>query len=521
MDRDSRFFADGLTRGVILIQRCGSCGQLRHPPQPICANCRSFEWDTVEACGRGRIYTFAVHHAPLLPGLPSPNAILLVELEEGVRMIGDLMGDTADPALAIDAPVTASIVADEGDDMLLVRWKLDGGGGMTGFAGRTAIAGIGATAFSKDSGVSELHLASEAILAAIADAGLEPDAIDGLVTFDLETNRQVEVAQALGLKDLSFFSLTPFGGGGTCAVIQHAALAVASGIAETVVCYRAFNERSGRRFGSGQTIPPPGPHPSSYEVSWSWGAVHGLLTPAALVAMVARRYCHEHGVTSEDFGRVSVIARANAATNPKAWFHGRPITLADHQASPWIAEPLHLLDCCQESDGGVALVVTSVERARRRGGRVATIKAAAQGFGPQQGEMTSYSRENIAHMPEIGIVGRQLWAQSGLSHDDIDVLMLYDHFTPYVLIQLEELGFCGPGEAAALVASGALNLDGRWPLNPNGGLLGEAYIHGFNTIAEGVRQIRGEAVNQVEGAKNVIVTGGTGVPTSGLILGAD
>ena len=499
----------GWRGGVILIQRCAECGLLRHPPQPLCAQCRSFAWETVQASGRGRIYTFAIHHAPPLPGLPNPNAILLVDLDEGVRMIGDLIGDTADPALAIGAPVTASIVADEDDDMLLVRLAARQGGGMTGFGGRTAIAGIGATTFSKNSGVSELHLAAEAILAAVADAGLEPEAIDGLVTFDFETNRQIEVAQALGLRELRFFSLTPFGGGGACAVIQHAALAVATGVAETVVCYRAFNERSGRRFGNGQILPPSA-HPSSFEVSWGWGAPHGLLTAATLVAMVAQRYCYEHGVTSEDFGRVSVIERANAATNPNAWFYGRPITLADHQASPWIAEPLHLLDCCQESDGGVALVVTSVERARQRGGRVAVIKAAAQGFGPQQGEMTSYARENITRMPEISLMGHQLWSQSGLTHDDIDVLMLYDHFTPYVLIQLEELGFCGRGEAAALVASGALNLDGRWPLNPNGGLLGEAYVHGFNILTEAVRQVRGEAVNQIKDATNVIVTGGTG-----------
>ena len=392
---------------------------------------------------------------------------------------------------------------------------------MTGFVGRTAIAGVGATTFSKNSGVSELQLAIEAIMAAVADAGLELDDIDGLVTFDLETNTQIEVAHALGLKDVRFFSLTPFGGGGACAVVMHAALAVATGVAETVVCYRAFNERSGTRFGTGQTLPPPSAHPSSMEVSWSWGAPHGLLTPAALVAMVAQRYCYEHGVTSEDFGRVSVIDRANAATNPNAWFYDRPITLADHQASPWIVEPLHLLDCCQESDGGVALVVTSIERARKRGGRTAVIKAAAQGLGPQQGLMVSYSRECLTRMPEISIVARQLWAQSGLAHDDIDVLMLYDHFTPYVLIQLEELGFCGYGEAAALLASGALDLDGRWPLNPNGGLLGEAYIHGFNTVAEGVRQVRGEATNQVKDAANVIVTGGTGIPTSGLILGVE
>jgi acetyl-CoA acetyltransferase len=389
---------------------------------------------------------------------------------------------------------------------------------MTGLAGKAAIAGIGATPFSKDSGRSELQLALEAIVAAVGDAGLSPDAIDGLVTFDIDTNPQIEVAHSLGLGDVKFFSLTPFGGGGACSVVQQAALAVACGIAETVVCYRAFNERSGRRFGAGQ-LPAEKPYPSAFDVSWGWGAPHGLLTPAALVAMVAQRYCHEYGATSEDFGRVSVLARRHAATNPKAWFYGRPITLEDHQASRWIVEPLRLLDCCQETDGGVALVITSVERASERGGKVAVIKAAAQGLGPRQGMMTSYSRERITDMAEIGLVAKQLWAQSGLSHDDMDSLLLYDHFTPYVLIQLEELGFCKRGEAAALIASGALNLDGRWPFNPNGGLLGEAYIHGFNNIAEAVRQVRGEAVNQLADVENVLVTAGTGVPTSGLILG--
>lgn len=392
---------------------------------------------------------------------------------------------------------------------------------MTSYAGRTAIAGIGATKFSKDSGVSELQLAIEAILAAAADAGLDPSEIDGLVTFDLDTNSQVEIVQALGLPGLRFFSLTPFGGGGACAVVQHAAMAVASGVAKNVICYRAFNERSGRRFGTGDIVPPPNPSPSALDITWGWGSPHGLLTPAALVAMIAKRYCHDYGATSEDFGRVSVINRANAATNPRSWFYNRPITLADHQASPWIVEPLHLLDCCQESDGGVALAVTSVDRARARNGPTTVIKAAAQGLGPQQGNMTSYSRAHLTHMPEMSMVAEQLWAQSGLGHDDIDVLMLYDHFTPYVLIQLEELGFCRRGEAAALVASGALDLTGRWPLNPNGGLIGEAYIHGFNNIVEAVRQIRGEAANQVADATNVIVTGGTGVPTSGLILGVE
>jgi acetyl-CoA acetyltransferase len=177
-----------------------------------------------------------------------------------------------------------------------------------------------------------------------------------------------------------------------------------------------------------------------------------------------------------------------------------------------------VLDCCQESDGAVAIVVTSAERARDLRQRPAVIRAAAQGAGPDQFLMTSYYRAEMAALPEMGVVARQLWKQAGIGPGDIRTAILYDHFTPYVLMQLEELGFCARGEARHFIADGALELDGRLPLNPHGGQLGEAYIHGMNGIAEAVRQVRGTAVNQVPGDGPVVVTAGTGVPTSGLIL---
>jgi acetyl-CoA acetyltransferase len=185
-----------------------------------------------------------------------------------------------------------------------------------------------------------------------------------------------------------------------------------------------------------------------------------------------------------------------------------------------VAEPLHLLDCCQESDGGVALVVTSAERARDLPAPPALITGAAQGSGSDQYIMTSYYRDDLTGLPEMGVVGRQLWRQSGIGPTEVDVAVLYDHFTPFVLVQLEELGFCPRGDARHFIADGAIELDGRLPLNPHGGQLGEAYIHGMNGIAEAVRQIRGSAANQVSGVDHVLVTAGTGVPTSGLVLAA-
>ncbi|SET30397.1 Acetyl-CoA acetyltransferase [Nonomuraea wenchangensis] len=385
-------------------------------------------------------------------------------------------------------------------------------------SGRAAVAGIGATEFSKESGRSELRLAAEAVLAALDDAGLSPADVDGLVTFSQDANQEIAVAREVGVGDLTYFSRVEYGGGAACATVAHAAMAVATGMARTVVCYRAFNERSGRRFG--QPDARLGGQPTSQGLEMSWHVPFGLMTPAAWVAMFARRYMHTFGATSEDFGRVAVAMRRHAATNPAAWFHGRPITLEEHQASRWIVEPLRLLDCCQESDGAVALVVTSAERARDLRRSPAVIAAAAQGSAAGQLMMTSYYRDDMSGLPEMGVVGRRLWEMSGLSPSDIRIAILYDHFTPFVLAQLEELGFCGRGEAPAYIADGGIELDGRLPVNPHGGQLGEAYIHGMNGIAEAVRQIRGTAANQLDGVANVLVTAGTGVPTSGLILSA-
>jgi acetyl-CoA acetyltransferase len=379
---------------------------------------------------------------------------------------------------------------------------------------RAAIAGIGQTEFSKASGRSELQLACEASKAALDDAGLQPRDVDGLITFTMDSSEEAEVARNLGIPRLTLFSRMPYGGGAACAVVMHAAMAIATGAAEVVVCYRAFNERSGMRFGGpgmvGALLPP----------FLDMYAPYGHLSPASWVALNARRYMHQYGVTNEDFGRISVVDRTHAATNPNAWFYQRPITLEDHQQSRWIIEPvLRLLDCCQESDGGVALVVTTPERARDLRQPPALIVAAAQGAADDGELMTSYYRDDITGLPEMGVVAKKLWSESGLGPADIQTAFLYDHFTPFVLVQLEELGFCGRGEAKDFATIENLSLGGRLPINTNGGLLGEGYIHGMNGITEAVRQIRGSSCNQVRNVEHVLVTAGTGCPTSGLILG--
>lgn len=385
------------------------------------------------------------------------------------------------------------------------------------FASRAAIVGIGQTEFSKNSGRSELRLACEAVMAALGDAGLAPRDVDGLATFTMDNNPEIEVARAIGAGPLSFFSRIHYGGGAACGVIMQAAIAVASGAAEVVVCYRAMNERSMQRFGIGAT--PLSKVATTETAHFGWYIPFGLMTPASWVAMQAQRYLHDYGATTEDFGRVSVACRKHAATNPNAWFHRRPITLEEHQASRWIVRPLRLFDCCQESDGAVAVIVTSAERARDLRQPPVVIRAAAQGASADQQMMTSYYRDAIGDLPEMSFVAQQLYAQSGVGPRDFQTAVIYDHFTPFVLAQLESFGFCKPGEAKDFVKGGNIELGGALPVNTHGGQLGEAYIHGMNGIAEGVRQVRGSAVNQIRDVEHVLVTAGTGVPTSAIVLG--
>jgi acetyl-CoA acetyltransferase len=386
--------------------------------------------------------------------------------------------------------------------------------------GNTAIVGIGATEFSKDSGRGELQLAAEAVKAALDDAGLTPADVDGMVTYTLDGTDEVDLVRSLGVGDLTYYSRTPHGGGGSCSTVQHAAMAVVTGVANVVVCYRALNGRSEKRLGAGG--PPIRAGTSTGMVYWgSWYRPFGVPTPAQRVAIIARRYMHEYSATTDSFGQVAVLARKHAANNPQAIFYEQPITLEEHRASRWVAEPLRLFDCCLESDGGVAVVVTSVDRARTLRQTPAVIEGAASGSAPDQESMSSFYRPVISGLPSMGVVARQLWERSGLRPSDIDVANLYDHFTPYILMQLEELGWCERGEAASFIADGQLELSGTLPTNTNGGQLGEAYVHGLNGIAEVVRQIRGSSVNQVADVEHALVTAGTGVPTSALILGRD
>lgn len=380
-----------------------------------------------------------------------------------------------------------------------------------------AIAGIGLTEFSKASGVSELSLAAQCISAAIDDAGILPSEVDGLVSYTLDSTDEIEVARAVGCGDLSFFSRINYGGGAAVGLIHQAAMAVATGSAKNVVVWRAMNGRSGKRMGQGVS----GDITSSDLIHWSWYMAYGMLTPVSWIAMIANKYMHKYGVKAEDLGRVAISQRNYAQTNPRAFFYGKPLTMQDYLASKAIADPLRLYDCCQETDGGTAILITSTERARDLKQKPVVIRAVSQASTRGQEQMTSYYRDNLESLPEMELAGRLVYEQSGLKPSDIDAACLYDAFSSEVIMQLESFGFCGKGEAADFVRDGNLDINGRLPNNTHGGLLSEAYIHGMNNIAEGARLIRGTSSNQPKRNDHVLVSSGVGVPTGALILGKD
>jgi acetyl-CoA acetyltransferase len=380
---------------------------------------------------------------------------------------------------------------------------------------QAAIVGIGQTEFSKNSGRSELQLACEAVRDAIRDAGLAPSDVDGMVTFTLDSSDEIEIARAVGIGDLTFFSRTPHGGGAATGVVHQAALAVATGAAEVVVCYRALNGRSGQRYSQGVA----GDIVTSDLIHWSWYMPYGLMTPASWVAMFTQRYMHETGCKSTDLAQVSISTRKHAVNNPAAFFYGKPLTLEEHQTSRMIVDPLRLYDCCQETDGGCACIITTPERARDLAQPGALIRGIAQAAGAEQEVMTSYYRPGIASLPEMDLVAKQVYRTSGLGPSDLQAAVIYDAFSSIVLWQLESFGLCAPGEAKDFVKDGALEVGGRLPTNTHGGQLSEAYIHGMNGVNEGVRLIRGTSLNQPAKNDCVLVTAGVGIPTSAMILG--
>jgi acetyl-CoA acetyltransferase len=378
-------------------------------------------------------------------------------------------------------------------------------------ADRTAIVGIGQTKLTKSLPDSELSLACQAIAAALDDAGIEPVQVNGLASYTMEDGREVDVARNVGLGDLTYFSQIGYGGGAGCGTVGHAAMAVVTGQADVVVAWRA------RKRGSAASRPWAQVH-QRITGHWQWSRPWGLLRPVDEIAILTRRYMHEYGATRDQLANVALAFRKHANRNPEATMYEKPLTREQYMDARWISEPLCLFDNCLETDGALAVVITSAERARDLRRPPVYVHSFAQSIPQQHQTMTNYFCDDPLLGPSYACA-ELLWRAADFGPSDVKVAQLYDAFSPLVPLSLEGYGFCKRGEGAAFTDDGNLEFDrGRLPTNTSGGGMSEAYVHGYNLITEAVRQLRGTSTAQVAGADTCLVTSGEGVPTSALLL---
>lgn len=375
-----------------------------------------------------------------------------------------------------------------------------------------AIAGIGYTDFTKKSGRTVRSLATEACHKALGDAGLGVGDVDGIISFHFNDSAPaIGVASEMGVPAAHYAVDFLSGGNAANLIVLAATAAIEAGLAKTVLCYRAMNGRSGFRLGGGREMRASG--------ITQFTAPFGWITYPQAMAMWCRRHMIEYGTTPEQLGVIATTFRDNALLNERA-MQRTPMSMDDYLASPMIVDPFHKFDICLESDGACAVVVTSAERAADLRQKPVYIMGGAYGGGPTQGDdlFDALRWPDHAHNC-FKYIADDLWSSAGIGPGDLDVAQIYDCFTYSVLMALEGLGFCKDGEGGDWVGGGRIARDGAMPLNTAGGLLSEAYIHGFNHVVEAVEQLRGVAgPRQIEDAQTCLTTAGAMTCGSALIL---
>lgn len=383
--------------------------------------------------------------------------------------------------------------------------------------GQTSVIGIGETEYYKrgEAPDAEFKLALKAILAACADANIDPREIDGFASYSNDRNDPSHLAAALGCRELRFSNMQwGGGGGGGSGAIANAAAAIHSGLADTVVVFRALAQGQFGRFGQGSTS-------NKISGDGAYTAPFGLMSPAQMFAMKVVRFMHDHGVEQSALRAISLASYHHAQSNTRAVMYGRPLDEAKYDASRWIVEPFHLFDCCQENDGAAAIILRSTARSKDTTEKPVPLLSAVAGSHHRAGASVHNTPDYATST--FKTVAPRLYEMAGVSAADVNVLQSYENFTGGVLMSLVEHGFCEPGDCNEFfVKERFMASSGDLPLNTSGGNLAECYMHGLGLNIEAIRQIRGESTNQVDNPDiSMVISGPMVTPVSASIFGSE
>ncbi|OBH18630.1 thiolase C-terminal domain-containing protein [Mycolicibacter sinensis] len=540
---ENEFFWTAGADGVLRVQECRDCAALIHPPAPVCRYCRGQNMGVRDVSGRATLAGFTINHRFSLPGLPAPYVVAQVAIDEDprvrlttniidcdpdrlelgqqVEVVFDNIEDVWLPLFRPAAqsahdsatkPLPSDEIAPE-DFAQHVRPMVSAGK----FEDKSAITGIGASRLGRRLMVAPLALTVEACRAAVTDAGLTFDDIDGLSTYpSLDVAGMGEggvtaLEGALGLRPTWINGgMDTFGPGGS---VIAAMMAVATGLARHVLCFRTVWESTfNELLKAGKASPPGGRRTNSWQIPF------GATSAAHTLALNAQRHFHRYGTTRETLGWIALNQRANAALNPTAIYR-EPMTMDDYLSARPITTPFGLYDCDVPCDGAVAVIVSAVDAARD----LAKPPVRVEAVGTQIIERTDWDQSTLTHEPQVLGQAAHLWSRTTLRPADVDVAELYDGFSFNCLSWIEALGFCGIGEAKSFLDGGAnIARDGVLPLNTHGGQLSHGRTHGMGLIHEAVTQLRGDAgERQVPGARVAVASSGGLTPSGVLLLRTD
>ena len=526
----NRWFWTAGADGQLRIQGCAECATLVHPPVPICPSCRSRKWEPVAVSGRGVVAGYTINAHRWLPGFDPPYVIAVVALDEDprVRLTTNVVG--CDPA-EVHVGQEVAVRFEQHDDVWLPLFEPTGGTRTNPvpepaipaprpsprtdrFEQRAVLSGIGRSQIGRRLMVDPLSLSVDACLAAVEDAGLGLDDIDGLSTYPGMIGRGMSEGGATAVEEALRLHPTWINGGGDLpgpgGALIAAALAVAGGLCRHVLCFRTVWESTfaalGLQPGGGLRVSGP---------MMEWRAPFGAMSAANWIGMNANQYLHRYGASRELLGYIALNGRANAALNPAAIYR-EPMSMDDYLSARPITSPFGLYDCDVPCDGSIAVVVSDASLA----GDLPRPAVRIEAVGTQILERVSWDQDTLTHEPQVLGQAAHLWTRTDLRPPDVDLALVYDGFTFNAVSWLEALGFCGLGEAKDWIDGGRrIALDGDLPVNPHGGQLSEGRTHGFGFLYEAVLQLRRAAgERQVADATTAVVTSGGGTPSGVLLL---